>query len=152
MFTLIQPITALFLSVFAYFAALRYEPLFDPEADLGRMPMVAVIVAIFIGWTHVGPRLGRKLWLSMYMGIQAVGLTAIGTAMVIAVREIFVRGYRMQYDEVLEAFAGYFSIVLEWLYKGFVPEYLGFLAAGGAIIGAVLHVLFFLMERRRNDR
>lgn len=152
MFTLIRPIAALFLAVFSYYAAEAYEPLYDPDIDLGNFPWYAVRVGALVGWVFLGGQMGKPLWYSIYVTIQAVVLTAIGTAMYLAVGEVFTRGYRRVYREPFEAFTGYFEIVLDWLGRGIVPDYLLFLAGGGAVIGIVLHLIHGLMERRRNAR
>lgn len=153
MFTLIRPVAAVFLAIFAYFAAVAYEPLFAPDADLGTTYIwYAVRVAFVIGWVFLGGQLGKALWYSVYAAVQAVVLTAIATAMVLAVGEVFILGYRRRYSEVTDALTGYVEIVIDWLTRALVPEYLLLLAAGGVVIGVLLHGIHILMERRRNDR
>ncbi len=112
MFTLIRPVAALLLAIFAAYLAAAYEPLYDPEADLGNFPLWAAGVGAVIGWVFLGGRIGRPLWFSIYVGVQAVVLTAIGTAMLLAVREVFILGYRRRYGEVMEAITGYFDIIV----------------------------------------
>lgn len=152
MFTLIWPIAALMLGVFALYAAQIYEPLFDPEADLGSMPIWAAAISAVVGWGFLGGRIGRAMWYSAFVGVQAVVLAAICTAGFLAVGEVFTRGYRRQYTEVVEAITGYFGIVVDWLSRGLVQDYLILLGVGGLAIGALLHMVWGLMERRRNAR
>jgi len=153
MFTLIRPVSAVFLAALAYFAAVAYEPLYDPDIDLGMTYIwYAVRVAFVVGWVFLGGLVGRALWFSIYATLQAVVLTAIGTAMILGIGEIFIRGYRRQYSEVMETLLGYFEIVLDWLNRALVPSYLIQVAIGAVVVGISLHVLNALFERRRNDR
>lgn len=152
MFTLIRPVSALVLGVFALYAAQAYEPLFDPEADLGSFPIWAAGISAIVGWLFLGARIGRALWYSCFIAVQAIALAAICTASFLAVGEVFTRGYRRQYTEVVEAITGYFGIVVDWLGRGLVQDYLILLGAGGVVIGIILHILWGLMERRRNAR
>lgn len=152
MFTLIRPISAIVLAVFTIYAAQAYEPLYDPDANLGSFPLWAAGVGAVVGWFFLGGRLGQRLWMSAFVGVQAVALTALGTAMLLAVREVFVLGYRRRYDEVAEAITGYFQIIVTWLAKMLVQDYLIMLAAGGIAIGVVLHLVWSMMEGRRNAR
>jgi len=152
MFTLIRPIAAVLLGVFAIIAAQAYEPLFDPDARWGSFPLWAAGVSAVIGWVFLGGRIGRSIWFSAYFGVQAVVLAAIATAGFLAVGEVFSRGYQRRYTEMLEAATGYFEIVVDWLGRALVAEFLVLMIAGGLVLGAVLHVVWAMMERRRNAR
>lgn len=152
MFTVLRPIAAMILGVFAVFAAQVYEPLYYEGANLGRFPLVAAVCAAVVGWMFLGGRIGKALWLSMFLGVQAVVLSAVTTAMVLAVREVFVRGYRQQFRGVVEAAESYFGFVVDWLSRGLVTDYLILLGVGGLAIGLILHILDKVLERRRNDR
>lgn len=152
MFTLIRPISAVLLAVFAYFAAQAYEPLYDPQANLGNFDLWAMGVSALVGWVFLGARIGRAWWYSAFVAVQAVVLAAIATAAVLAVGEVFKLGYRRRYPEVMDAITGYFQIITDWLGRGLVRDYLIALGVGGVVIGVVLHVLWHLMEGRRNAR
>lgn len=152
MFTLIRPLSAVVLAVFAYFAARAYEPLFDPQADLGNFPLWAAGVSLVVGWTFLGARIGRPAWMSVFAALQAVVLSALSVAMVLAVREVFILGYHRRYHEPMEAVTGYFQIVVNWLGKAMERDYLIMLGIGGVVIGVVLFVSWEMMEGRRNDR
>lgn len=152
MFTIIRPVSAVLLGLFALYAAQIYEPLYDPEADLGTFPIWAAGVSAVVGWIFLGGRIGRAMWYSVFVSVQAVVLAALATAGFLAVGEVFKRGYRQQYDEVMEAITGYFEIVVDWLSRGLVQDFLILLAAGGVVLGVALHILWHLMERRRNAR
>lgn len=152
MFTLIRPLSAVVLAVFAYFAARAYEPLYDPQADLGAFPVWAAGISFVVGWTFLGARIRRPAWVSIFAGVQAVVLSALSVAMVLAVREVFILGYRRRYHEPMEAVSGYFDIVVGWLGKAMVRDYLVLLGTGGVAIGVLLFVSWVMMEGRRNDR
>ena len=152
MFTIIRPISALLLAVFALYAAQAYEPIYDPQADLGAFPLWAAGGSALVGWFFLGGRIGRALWYSVFVAVQAVVLAAIATAGFLAVGDVFERGYRRQYDEVMEAITGYFAIVVDWLGRALVQDFVILLGVGGIGIGVVLHILWRMMERRRNAR
>lgn len=152
MYTLIRPIAAILLGVFAIYAAQAYEPLYHPNANLGRLPITAAICGAIVGWKYLGERIGQALWLSMFMGVQSVVLTAIATAMVVAVRQAFVRGYRQVYNEVMDVAEGYFGMIADWLMLALDRNFLILVVGGGAGIGLILHVIYVGLERRRNDR
>lgn len=152
MFTLIRPVAAVLLAVFAYYAAKAYEPLYDPEAVMGAFAVWTAGMGFVVGWLFLGGRMGRPLWFSIYVGVQAVALTAVATAMLMGVREVFILGYRRRYPEVMDAITGYFGIVQDWLTKAIDRDFLILLAVGGMVIGLVVHVVMAMMERRRNDR
>ncbi|MCA2010722.1 TrgA family protein [Cereibacter sphaeroides] len=152
MFTLIRPVAALLMAVFAYYAAKAYEPLYDPQAYMGTFAAWTALMGLLVGWVFVGGRIGRAWWFSIYIGIQGVAMTGVFIAMVMAVREVFILGYRRRFREIMDAFTGYFDIVVNWLGKAVDQDYLIFLATGGAVIGFALHLVWMLLERRRNDR
>ena len=152
MFTMIRPISALVLGIFALYAAQAYVPFYDPQADLGSFPLWAAGMSFVVGWSFLGGRIGRAVWVSVFAALQAVVLAAIGTAAFLAIGEIFTRGYRQQYDGVVETITGYFDIVVDWLSRGLVQEYLIILGTGGVVIGVILHVIWSFLEQRRNDR
>ncbi|PTX01261.1 TrgA family protein [Pararhodobacter aggregans] len=152
MFTLIRPVAAILLAIFAFYAAKAYEPLYDPQAVMGNFALWTAGVGGVTGWVFLGGRLDRRLWFSLYVGVQAVVLTALFTAMLMGVREVFILGYRRRYPEVMDALTGYFDILVGWFGKAMVQEYLLLLGGGGLALGLVLHVINRGMERRRNDR
>jgi len=152
MFTIIRPIAAVLLAVFAVYAAQAYEPIYDPEADLGSFPVWAAGVSFVVGWMFLGGQVGRSLWYSAFVGIQAVILAAIATAAFLAVGVVFNRGYNMRYGEVIDAITGYFGIIVDWLTRGLVPEFLILMGVGGTVVGIILHILWSGMEKRRNAR
>ncbi|WP_417627907.1 TrgA family protein [Pararhodobacter aggregans] len=152
MFTLIRPVAAILLAIFAFYAAKAYEPLYDPQAVMGNFALWTAGVGGVTGWVFLGGRLDRSIWFSLYVGVQAVVLTALFTAMLMGVREVFILGYRRRYPEVMDALTGYFDILVGWFAKAMVQEYLILLGGGGLALGLLLHVLNRGMERRRNVR
>src|SRR5690606_24893450 len=100
------------------------EPLYDPEANMGSFAVWTAMVGFVTGWMFLGGRVGRTLWFSLYMGVQSVAMAALGTAMLMAVREVFILGYRRRYPEVMDALTGYFEIIVDWMGKAMVREYL----------------------------
>lgn len=152
MFTLIRPVAGILLAVFAFFAAKAYEPLYDPQANMGNFALWTAGMGFVTGWLFLGGRIGRSWWFSLYMGVQSVAMTALGTAMVMGIREVFILGYRRRYSEVMDALTGYVDIIVGWFSKAMVQDYLIMLGIGGLVIGFILHVVHLGMERRRNAR
>ena len=152
MFTLIRPLAGILLAIFAAYCAKRYEPLYGPEANLGSFPVWAAAISFVVGWIFLGGRIGRALWFSIYIGVQSVVLAALSIGAVMAIREVFILGYRRRYPEVMDAVNGYFDILAEWFGKALERDFLILLGVGGAVLGIVLHVLMIGLERRRNDR
>lgn len=152
MFTLINPIAAILYAVFAYFTAQAFRPLFDPYGSFAALPLWAALAGAFIGMVFVGRQIGRAAWFSVYAGLQGVVLTPVVLALAAAVPRVFDLGYRRRYDGLAEALAGYFGIVVDWLRLLFERDLLFVLALGGAGLGLVLHVIYLLLERRRNAR
>ena len=152
MFTLIRPLAAVLLAVFAAYCATAYEPLYGEGANLGTFPLWTAGISFVVGWVFLGGRLGRSLWFSAYIGVQAVVLAALATGMVMGVREVFILGYRRRYPEVIDAINGYFDILGDWFGKALERDVLILLGVGGVVLGLVLHLLMKGLERRRNDR
>lgn len=150
--TMTQPIAAVLLAIFAAVGAGLYEPLLDPDADYGSFALWAAGCGVFVGWSFLGRRVGDKLWLSAFLGVQAVALTALVLATIMGVREVFRLGYRMRYDSVTEAFTGFFDIVVGWFRTANDQEFLITMGVGGVVIGVVLHVIARALEVRRNAR
>ena len=152
MFTLIRPIAAVLMAIFGYFAAQAYEPHYNPQANLGQFPVLVAVISAFVGYLFLGGRLGRALWFSIFITFQTIVLAAVCTAFFLGIKEVFARGFRRQYAEVMDAFAGLFGIMVDWLGRGLVQEFIIFLIIGSTIVGTVLHVTRAILEGRRNDR
>jgi hypothetical protein len=152
MFTLFRPVAGVVLAVFGYYAALAYVPVYDPEADLGAFPVWVALMSFVVGYVFLGARVGRALWMSIFAALQAVVLSGVTVAMVMAVREVFIRGYRRMYREPFDAVTGYFDLIVDWLGRALVQEYLILLGIGSAAVGVVLHIVHLAMERRRSAR
>ena len=152
MFTLSRAASAVFLAVFAFFAAQAYQPLYDPvqhsTAFLYRMTMFGGMV----GWLFLGSHVGKKLWLSAYLGVQAVALTAIVGAFVFAVREVFILGYNQRIREPVEALLAIPEQAYRFLAIGFERDFLLFLLAGGIVVGLAVHWVARMANARRLDR
>jgi ABC-type dipeptide/oligopeptide/nickel transport system permease subunit len=151
-FTLVRLSSAVLLAVFSYFAAQAYQPLYDPDmnspAFLARMTMFGAVV----GWLFLGRHAGRKLWLSAYMGVQAVALTAILGALVFGVREVFILGYRRRISEPMDAILAIPEQALNFLLIAMERDFLLLLGGGGVLLGMLVHLVARTTDRRRLHR
>lgn len=108
-------------------------------------------VGFIVGWAFLGAE-ARKLWLSAYLGVQAVALTGIVAAVLVAVRDIFVLGYRRRFTEATDAVVAIPQIAWEYLSRAFVPDLLIPLGVAGVVLGVVIHIVDRLLDRRRLAR
>ena len=151
MFTLTRVVAALLLMGFSLWIAGPYDLLYDAETELVGLNRLLGIVGFCVGWGFLG-RGSRALWLSAYFGVQAVAMVGIIAAVVAAVRDIFVLGYRRQYTDPAEAVLAIPEISINYLTASFELEFLGLLAGGGVVIGLLVHVIDKALDRRRLAR
>ncbi|MCC5968412.1 MAG: TrgA family protein [Pararhodobacter sp.] len=152
MYTLIRPLAALALGLLGWLAAEAYRPLNVLASDSVTFALWTAGISAAVGWRFPGSQIGRKLWFSVYASLQAVALAALATSALFALRQVFILGYRRQYREPMDAFTGYFDILVSFLVTGFERDFLILLGVGGVVIGLALHVLNQMMERRRLTR
>jgi hypothetical protein len=151
-FTISRAASAVFLAIFAYFAAQAYQPLYDQDMNSPAFVLRMGMFGGVVGWLFLGSHVGRKLWLSAYLGMQAVALTAILGALVFGVREVFILGYRQRIKEPFEALLAIPEQALGFLSVALERDYLLLLAGGGALVGVAVHVLARILDRRRLER
>lgn len=151
MFTLTRLAGAVLLMLFMIWLAPIYDAVHDPEAPLRGVVRLLGGCGFVVGWAFLGQK-SRALWFSVYLGLQAVVLTGIVAAGLVAVRDIFVLGYRRQVREPVEAVAKIPEIAWDYLSRAMVQDFLITLAVGGAVIGLAVHVVDRLLDRRRLDR
>ncbi len=152
MFTLIRPLAALALGILGLFAAEAYRPLNDLVPDTATFTYWTIGLSALVGWLFLGGQMGRALWYSIYASLQAVVLAAVVTSAVFSVYRIFLLGYRRQYREPMDAFTGYFENLVDFLLAGLERDFLILLGVGAVVVGLVLHVVHWLLERRRLTR
>ena len=151
MFTLTRLLAALSLMAFSLWIAGQYDALYDPEKELLGVGQLLGTVGFCVGWAFLGGG-SRALWLSGYMGVQAVALVGIVAAVLTAVRDIFALGYQQRFSDPAEAVLAIPEIAITYLSVAFEPWFLGVMAAGGVILGLVLHVIDRALDRRRLAR
>lgn len=151
MFTLTRLLAAILLMLFLLWIAPIYDRIHDPERPLRGLANLLGTVGFVTGWAFLGQK-ARALWLSAYLGVQAVALAGILAAGLAAVRDIFVLGYRRQVREPFEAVIQIPQIAWDYLSRALVPELWIPLAVGGVGIGLAVHVIDRLLDRRRLAR
>lgn len=152
MFTLIRPLAALALGLLGYVAGNAYRVLDDTLREDSTIALWMAFIAAVVGWRFLGGRLGQSLWMSLFVTVQAVVLAGIVASGLFALRQIFALGYQRRYREPMEAVSGFFENWGNYLLSTLDQDFLTLLAGGALIVGVVLHVLSWLMERRRNQR
>jgi hypothetical protein len=151
MFTLTRLGAAILLMLFALWLAAPYDRLYDPGRPLPAARPLLGTVGFCVGWAFLGGR-SRALWLSLYMGLQAVALTGIVAALLAAVRDIFVLGYRRRFDDAAEAVIAIPGIALDYLARAMTAEFVTTLVMGGLVLGLLVHVIDRALDRRRLNR
>lgn len=153
MFTLTRLFSAVFLGALVWFLGPYYELLWPEQTELGRFEPWLFRAGLVVGWFFMGGLIGvRGLWFSIYAALQGVILTAVLSAGVFAVREVFIQGYRRRYTEPLEAVLAIPQTAGEYLWIAVDVDFLILAAGSAAAMGIALHVIHALLERRRNAR
>ena len=151
MFTLTRLSAALLLTLFLLWIAPIYDRIYDPQRPLLGLANLLGTAGFITGWAFLGQK-SRALWLSAYLGLQGVILAGLFAAVLAAVRDIFVLGYRRQVREPFEALISIPQIAWDYLSRALVPELYMPLAVGGVMIGLTVHVIDRLLDRRRLAR
>lgn len=152
MLSLIQPVAAAMLAALAFYGAGLYAPLYDPQADMGSFPLWAAGCGAVTGWMFLGRRVGKSLWLSGFLGVQAIVLAAVLLGVVMGIRGAFVLGYRRRYDNLAETFQGFIDNLVTWFSKALDPGFLIAMGLGAVVVGVILHAISRAFETRRNTR
>lgn len=152
MFTLTRVLCAVLMAVLAVPLAQGYQALIDPDLPAGPVTGVLVPAMAITGWTFLGGGVGRKLWFSAWLGVQAVALAAVIASLIAGVGRVFSLGYRRRYSEVSEAIVDIPGQALALLAQALDRDFL-ILAVGGAVlVGGLAHLADRLMTRRRLTR
>ena len=152
MFTLIRPVSGILLALLAAHAASVYWPMLRPDHPPGSFALWVGLIGLVIGWGFLGSRVGRQLWLSVFVAAQAVVLVALAAAAVFAVREVFILGYQRRYREPMDAVNGFFDLAQGWLRLALERDFLILLGLGALAVGVLAHLAHRLLERRRMAR
>jgi len=151
MFTLTRLAAALMMMGFMLWLAPRYDTLLDPEREALGLTRLMGTVGFIVGWSFLGGG-ARALWLSVYMGVQAVALSGIVAALLAAVRDIFLLGYQRRFGDAIEALLAIPQIAWGYLRLALDPPFLTVLVVGGVVLGLAVHVLDRALDKRRLDR
>lgn len=152
MFTLIRPVCGILLALMAAHAASVFWPVARPDHPMGSFALWVGLIGLVIGWGFLGSRVGRQLWLSVFVAAQAVVLVALAAAAIFGVREVFILGYQRRYREPMEAVNGFFETALGWLALAIERDFLILLGIGALLVGVLAHLAHWLLERRRMAR
>lgn len=151
MFTLTRLAAAVLMMLFMIWLAPIYDEVHDPEGPLRGVVRLMGTMGFIVGWAFLGQK-ARALWFSAYLGLQAVVLTGIAAAGLVAVRDIFVLGYRRQVREPVDAVIRIPEIAWDYLSRALTQDFLILLGVGGVVIGLAVHVIDRLLDKRRLAR
>jgi hypothetical protein len=151
MFTLTRLIAAILLAVFALWLAGAYDALYDAERPLMFLPQLLAGSGFAVGWAFLGKK-SKALWMSAYLGVQAVVLTGVVAASLVAVRDIFELGYRRRFSDAGDAVMAIPMIAWDYLSRALVTDFLIVLGVGGVVLGVAVHAIDRMLDRRRLAR
>lgn len=152
MFTLIRPISAVMMMIVAYYGAVLYVPMsFEPTLAQG-MPPYTAMVGFVVGWLFLGGILSKRIWFSIFAGLQAGVMTAILASLVLTGPRIWTIIMRGRFREVTDALRGYVELNMDWLSRTLNPDLLIPMGIACAVMGLVLHFINKALDARRNDR
>jgi hypothetical protein len=151
MFTLTRLAAAILMTLFLLWVAPIYDQIHDPRAPMRGIAYLLGTMGFIAGWVFLGQK-SQALWWSVCLGLQAVVLAGLGAALLVAVRDSFVLGYRRQVREPIEAVTAIPQIAWDYLSKALAPELWPILVGGGVGLGLAVHVIDRLLDRRRLDR
>lgn len=151
MFTLTRLAAAVLMMLFMIWLAPIYDEVHDPRGPLRGAVRLMGACGFVVGWMFLGQK-SKALWFSVYLGLQAVVMTGIVAAGLVAVRDIFVLGYRRQVREPVEAVVRIPEIAWDYLSRALVPDFMVTLAVGGVVIGLAVHLVDRLLDKRRLAR
>ena len=151
MFTLTRLAAAILLMLFFLWIAPIYDRVYDPDRPLRGLANLLGTMGFVVGWAFLGGK-SRALWYSAYLGLQAVVLAGGFAAALVAVRDVFVLGYRRRFSEPFEAVVAIPEIAWDYLQRAIVPDLWVIVPVGGVLIGVVVHVIDRALDRRRLAR
>ncbi len=151
MYTFTRLSAALLLAALLATLAPFYDRLYDPDHHLRWIVPYFAAVGAAVGWTFLGGRQRAVLW-SIYFALQALVLAGLGTAVLAAVRDIFVLGFRRRFREPLEAVLAIPDLVVTYLAAALDLRFLALAVAGGIAVGACTFWLDRWFERLQRGR
>ena len=151
MYTLTRLSAAILMMLFLLWIAPTYDRIYDPQRPLVGLNNLLGTMGFITGWAFLGQK-ARALWFSAYLGLQAVVLAGVLSAGLVAIRDIFVLGYRRRVREPFEAVLQIPQIMWDYLSRALVPELYIPLGVGGVVLGVAVYVIDRLLDRRRMAR
>lgn len=128
-------VAAIAFAVIAWAAAEAYKPQMPPETQFGVFSLVCAAFGLFIGWTVMGPRVGRGASNAIGAGITTSVALCIVCLFAFSAREMVLRSMNRRYDGPLEATVGTFEIAFDYGLKLFDLKVVAVLLIGGVLAG-----------------
>lgn len=135
-----------------YFLGLRYQLLFDdPPRSLMRGSLFLAVVAGFVGWSFVGPRIGRSYLRAFTVVIQGYLVALLLALFLYGFYDAFTQGYAMRYKDFGDAFQGVMGVAIAHVTRMLDRDFLVLLGGIAVIITLVVTTVFRVAEARRTE-
>ncbi len=128
-------IAAVALAAVMFMATLAYIPGLPEGTQTKWYTQIAALVGFICGWFLVGRAPDASIGEAMSAGVKGSAVACFWILMLVAGYVMLRRSMRMMYDGVFDAVLGVFDQFLEFGALIFVPEVLGWLFGGGAMVG-----------------
>ncbi len=150
--TLTRLAALLLFAAFSYFIGLRYLLLFDDPPDSPIGGMFLSLVAGFVGWSFVGPRIGPSYLRGLTVVVQGYIATLLLALFLYAFYDAFKMGYAMRYKDLGDVFHGVTGAAIAHLDRMRDLEFLILLGSVAVVITLLVTTVFRVAEARRLAR
>lgn len=150
--TLTRLAALLLFAGFSYFIGLRYLLLFDdpPESPVGGIFLS--LVAAYVGWSFVGPRIGASYLRGFTVVIQGYIATLLLALFLYAFYDAFTQGYAQRYKDLGDVLHGVTGAALTHLARMRDLDFLTLLAGVAVVITVLVTTVYRVAEARRLAR
>ena len=150
--TLTRFAAMLLFGVLSYFIGMRYQQLYDNPPDTFAGGVFLALVAAFIGWRFVGPRIDRSFLRAFTVVVQGYLATLLLALFLYGFYDAFTKGYARQYRDLSEAVQGVIGTAIEHLQRMMDVEFLTFLLFVAIGVAVVVTIVYRVAEARRLAR
>ncbi len=150
--TLTRFAAMLLFGVLSYFIGMRYLLLYDDPPETLTGGLFLALVAGYVGWKFVGPRIGRSFLQSFSVVVQGYVATLLLALFLFGFYDAFTKGYARQYRDLSEAVQGVIGAAIEHLQRMMDLDFLTFLLIVAAAISVCVTIVYRVAEARRLAR
>lgn len=150
--TLTRFAAMLLFGVLSYFIGIRYLQLYEDPPDTLAGSVFLALVAAFVGWNFVGPRIGRSFLRGFAVVVQGYLATLLLALFLYGFYDAFTKGYARQYRDLSEAVQGVIGAAIEHLQRMSDIAFLTYLLVVALGIAVVVTIVYRAAEARRLAR